>query len=105
MGVFDSNRAAKAVVAQKPNTIKAAQGILKKCYRKSHERKGVSDIIGFHKKTGVFIAIEVKFGKDKLSVEQRFFLELVNRSGGVGIVAKNYDEFVTDFYKATENEK
>jgi len=105
MGVFDSNKAAKAIVAQKPNTHKTAQGILKKCYRKSHERKGVSDVIGFNKKTGQFIAVEVKFGKDNLSIEQDFFLKAVKRSGGIAIVAKTYDQFVTDFYKATDNEK
>lgn len=105
MGVFDSNQAAKAIVAQKPNSHKAAQGILKKCYRKSHERKGVSDVIGFNKKTGQFIAVEVKIGKDDLSIEQTFFLNCVSRSGGVSIVAKTYDQFVIDYYKATDNEK
>lgn len=49
-------------------------------------KKGVSDIIGFHKKTGVFFAGEVKAGKDKLSADQIDFLQAVSLAGGIAVV-------------------
>ncbi len=53
--------------------------------------KGISDIIGFHRHTGRFIACEIKAGKDKLSVEQEQFLSDVKQAGGVGIVVRSID--------------
>lgn len=43
--------------------------------------KGGSDLLGINA-NGRFLALEVKEGPDKLSPEQRMFLELVNSSGG-----------------------
>lgn len=70
-----------------------------KRYRKPPKTaiKGVPDVIGFNKKSGVFIGVEVKIGKDKLSVEQRYFLEELNVSGGIGIVAKSIDDFIEKY--------
>lgn len=61
------------------------------------EMQGVSDIIGYCKKTGKFMAIEVKIGKDTLSVEQRMFLEDVNKAGGIGLVVKSTDDFLAQY--------
>lgn len=69
-------------------------------YRKNPlHKKGVPDIIGFHKKTGVFICVEVKIGKDKLSPEQLVFLKSAGKAGCISIVAKNYDDFVNKYNK------
>ena len=53
---------------------------------------GISDIIGFHKRTGQFIACEIKVGKDKLSAEQILFLERVKRAGGVAMEVRGIDQ-------------
>ena len=60
-------------------------------FRKNSSTPGVSDIIGYHRKTGRFLALEVKAGKDKLSPEQTLFLEKVKRSGGVAFVVRTTD--------------
>ena len=53
--------------------------------------KGTSDVIALYK--GVYLAIEVKHGKNNATPEQIEFLESVARAGGVGLLA--YDsEFV-----------
>jgi|DEB0MinimDraft_12_1074336.scaffolds.fasta_scaffold00129_5 hypothetical protein len=99
-GIFDTKQAA-AKLANKNLPISTVIKILSSCYRKSHERKGVADIIGFQKKTGVFLAIEIKFGKDKLSADQINFLTEVVKNGGIAIVAKTFDQFVKDLNSKT----
>lgn len=64
----------------------------KHVFRKNSAKKGVSDIIGYHRKTGIFIGAEIKVGRDKLSREQTFFLGGIIRSGGVGLVIKCYED-------------
>jgi hypothetical protein len=54
--------------------------------------KGVSDVIGFEKGTGRFLAVEIKVGRDRLSPEQEKFLDAVNRAGGVGVVVRHADD-------------
>jgi hypothetical protein len=58
-------------------------------YRVQLADKGTSDIIALYK--GVYLAIEVKFGKGKPTPEQIEFLESVARAGGVGLVAYDVD--------------
>lgn len=70
----------------------------RKIFRKGSVRKGISDIIGFHKKTGVILACEIKIPPDKLSDYQIEFLESVRRAGGIGIVVRT-DEDLDNFYK------
>lgn len=103
-GIFDATKAAREIInlikgvlktRRLPNN-KEVRALLSRCYRKTHERKGVSDIMGFEKKTGRFVAIEVKFGKDKLSIHQIDFLQRVSKNGGIAIVAKTFDQFVKD---------
>jgi len=57
----------------------------KNIFRANSTIKGISDIIGFNKKDARFIAVEVKVGRDKLSVEQKLFLDYINKAGGIGI--------------------
>ena len=102
MGVFDGMATAKKLL-----------GLIKHCvstrriptiaeikrlfvYRKSHERKGVSDIIGFEKKTGRFVAVEVKFGNDTIGEHQQQFLDQVRKNGGIAIVARGMENFLQD---------
>ena len=58
---------------------------------------GISDILGFNRKTGKIIAVEIKTGKDKLSSEQSLFLSEVITAGGIGIVANTSIDFESQF--------
>lgn len=64
----------------------------KNIFRSNSTIKGISDIIGFNKKDARFIAIEIKVGKDKLSVEQKLFLDYVNKSGGIGLEVRKIED-------------
>ena len=64
----------------------------KRIFRVNSVKRGVSDIIGYHRKTGVFLAAEVKAGKDKLSAEQVVFLTSVSRAGGVGLTIRSIED-------------
>ena len=61
-------------------------------YRVQLADKGTSDIIALYK--GVYLAIEVKHGKNTATPEQIEFLESVARAGGVGLIA--YDVIFVD---------
>lgn len=43
---------------------------------------------------GRSVKIEVKIGKDRQSDAQKKYQEMIERAGGVYIIAKNFDEFV-----------
>lgn len=60
-----------------------------KAFRKSSTLKGKSDIIGFHRETGRFLACEIKVGADRLSPEQKDFLLEVGQAGGLALVVKH----------------
>lgn len=53
--------------------------------------KGLSDVIG-QVRGGGFLAIEVKDATGKVSAEQKQFLDMVNKSGGIGLVARSLDD-------------
>lgn len=59
-------------------------------YRAS-SKKGVSDVLGCYH--GIFIAIEVKIGKDRLSDEQTGFISNIRHAGGFASVVKTLPEF------------
>jgi hypothetical protein len=65
---------------------------VKKIFRSNSSTPGISDILGFHKKTGQFIACEIKVGKDKLSPYQERFLDQVKRAGGLAIVIRTVED-------------
>lgn len=50
-------------------------------------RRGVSDLIGFMRKTGIFIVCEIKTHNDKLSSDQKLFLNSVMMAGGIALLA------------------
>ncbi|HOZ84734.1 MAG TPA: hypothetical protein PK191_04540 [Niabella sp.] len=65
---------------------------LKAIHNKNSATPGISDIIGFHRKTGQFIAFEIIVGKDNLSNEQEIFLKHMNRAGGIGIEVRKIED-------------
>lgn len=70
----------------------------KQVYRKlQYQQKGVADIIGFHKQTAQFIAIEVKIGSDTIKPEQHEFLSQLKNSNGIVFVAHSFDDFLTKY--------
>lgn len=56
-------------------------------------KRGVADILGCVPPSGQLIAVEVKIGKDKLSLEQEGFLENISSTGGNYYVAKDFESF------------
>lgn len=52
--------------------------------------KGLSDIIG-QLKSGVFLAVEVKRPGEAPTEDQQKFLDIVERNGGLAIVAESVD--------------
>lgn len=65
-----------------------------KVFRKNSATPGISDILGYCRKTGRIVACEIKVGKDRLSVEQTRFLEGVQASGGLAVVIKTIDDLL-----------
>ena len=63
---------------------------------------GVSDLIGWTE-GGRFVAIEVKASRGRVTDEQKAFIELVRRSGGLAGVARSVGEAkaILDGYVAT----
>lgn len=61
-------------------------------YRANSSTPGISDILGFHRKTGRLLACEIKAGADRLSSPQQQFLAEVNAAGGLGIVVRHSDD-------------
>lgn len=59
-------------------------------------KTGVGDIIGIYsvEGRGLFLSIEVKTGKDRLSDAQQGFFETVNKLGGIALVVKDYEDFL-----------
>ncbi len=64
----------------------------KRIFRVNSVKIGVSDIIGYHRKTGVFLAAEIKVGNDKLSVPQIMFLTSIVKAGGVGLTIRSIED-------------
>lgn len=63
---------------------------------------GSSDILGVQKKTGKFIAIEVKRPGNKTTELQNEFLKLIANHNGIAMVAHSVDEVINYFQKAGE---
>lgn len=62
-----------------------------------NSRRGVPDIIGFRKRDGVFIGVEVKAGSDRPRPEQTVFLDQLKAAGGLAFIAYSYAGFVQSF--------
>lgn len=93
-GYFDRARFLKLYLSTKD--LKTS---LDKSYSKMQGTlKGVPDVVGFHKKTGAYIGVEIKIGTDVLSDEQRAFLNELHVSGGEAYVAKTPETFARSWY-------
>lgn len=101
VGIFDSRSALSKIMNIVSNCLRFKSAIqktdikkaLESSYRKNNQnKKGVSDVIGIHKVSGKFVAIEIKVGKDQLSPEQKYFLQTVEKNGGYSIVPKDLED-------------
>jgi len=90
-------------LGQMPDVViwRLSQGIAAYTDAQGVERKvrhgminGAADLIGIVAPHGRLIALEVKEGSGRLSKEQRMFLELVNRMGGIGAEIRSVEEAV-----------
>lgn len=101
--IFDVRAAAKrlvefiktCVLTKRLPNFREVERELRKGYRKGSGHAGESDIYFIQKRTKLFYAIEVKFGKDKLSIEQRVFLDDIRRSGGIPVVASSLEDVIS----------
>ncbi|MDZ7699501.1 MAG: VRR-NUC domain-containing protein [Deltaproteobacteria bacterium] len=55
-------------------------------------RRGVSDIVGCLPGSGRMICVEVKTDRGRVTEYQQQFIEDVNRSGGLGFVARSVED-------------
>jgi Holliday junction resolvase len=69
-------------------------------------RRGVPDIIGYNKKYGYFVAVEVKAIGDRASTNQLLFLEQLSMAGGCAMLCQQIrDETIKiTIFKDGENE-
>lgn len=72
----------------------------RKVFRKGGTRKGIADIIGVFR--GKYLAIEVKFGKDRQSADQKSMQAEIEAAGGIYILARTFDQFVEEFSRFME---
>lgn len=74
----------------------------KKIWIKSTSTAGTADIsatlpvIVNGKKIGLSLKIEVKFGKDRQSMQQVAYQNKIERGGGVYLIARDFDRFLSD---------
>lgn len=67
----------------------------KQVYRAGNTEKGLPDIIGCFR--GRLVGIEVKAGKDKMSIHQEARKQEIERAGGVFLVVRETNDFLTWF--------
>ena len=67
----------------------------KKVFRANSSTPGISDIIGYHRKTGIILAIEIKTGRDKLTPYQIRFLQSIKNAGGYAYVVRTLGDLTT----------
>ena len=58
------------------------------------KKKGVFDVNGFRKSDGKHIEIEIKWGKDKVSDDQKRHFKALESAGAICYVARNFNDFV-----------
>lgn len=68
---------------------------LRKCWRKVPASvKGVADVIGWNLNNGIWIACEIKIGRDVIREEQHEFLTGLKNAGGEVYVVRDFEQFV-----------
>ena len=73
----------------------------RKAYRKGSVRKGVPDIIGVL--DGRFFGIEIKYGRDKQSADQRTVELEIQSAGGTYFIAKTYEDYLNKINDVCKN--
>jgi len=66
----------------------------KQCYRRFNGLRGVGDILGIHKETGTFLSVEIKAGKDKLSVYQDKFIQDIEKHNGLACEVRQISDLI-----------
>ncbi|MET4106024.1 VRR-NUC domain-containing protein [Hymenobacter sp. UYP22] len=66
-------------------------------YRSGSSKRGLPDTLGFYQRTGHIIAVEVKYGKDTLTDEQREFLDEVRAAGGFACEGRSLEQVRREF--------
>lgn len=121
VGIFDSNQATKKLVPVVKNLILSKtipdglhgiiQGIMKKCYRKTSVKtksaqedvyliqkgiidKGMADIEAVHMGTGIFLAVEIKHGKDTMAPHQKAYRKIILEAGAGYIAVKTLKDLI-----------
>ena len=85
MGRMVDNRKTYTDVIGRTKTIGSAK------YIPTTGTKGSADISATIK--GRSVKIEVKYGKDRQSQDQKAYQEMIERAGGIYIIAKDFDTF------------
>ena len=64
---------------------------------------GCADILG-QLADGRFLAVEIKVKRDRASEEQKQFLNLVNRNGGIAFIARSPEDIIDRLREDNERE-
>ena len=104
-GRFDKNAARNNLIkkfreAVKGNVLTDAMmqaiidEVLQKSWRKVDDTvRGVPDCIGYNKKNGKWIGVEIKIGTDSISEHQSDFMNDLMKAGGEMYVVRDFDKF------------
>ena len=98
LGIFDVKIFAQKLKELQSVTVSNAVAMAKVSYRKCYVLNGTTDILGSHRETVRFIGVEIKTGKDKMSIFQIAFQQEVAKTGAVYIVAGDIQD-VMDYFK------
>lgn len=66
---------------------------------RAHGAKGSADITATLPPLGKRLEIEVKFGKDRQSPDQKKFQDQIEAMGGIYIIVRTWDDFIKQFNK------
>ena len=74
-------------------------------FRRANTRRGIADVMATKRIEhqgrvfAITVAIEIKYGNDKLSEYQHRIKDDIERAGGVYLVARTWDQFINDWNK------
>lgn len=92
--------AARRILAWRQNNVGVFDPV-KQVYRRGSATKGVPDLLGVLP-GGVFLACEIKVGRDRLSEEQSAFIDNVNRQGGLALCVRCLDDLIAAVERAMD---
>ena len=74
-------------------------------FRRANTRRGIADVMATKRIEhqgrvfAITVAIEIKYGNDKLSEYQLRIKDDIERAGGLYLVARTWDQFINDWNK------